>query len=184
MPCEIEVIDETSVIEITSPAVLQSFDNAGAIEIIPDTSTIEILYSNPAVAIEVIQQGPPGVDGEDGGSIDTTSGESLSSNRLVYVEKSDGKVYYADNTNTDHLHSVLGITQTAVGAEESVNVLYFGLKTNTGWAWNMTIDTSLYLSTNGLLTQTPPTTGFLMPVGFATTATTAFIRLDTPTIRS
>ena len=44
----------------------------------------------------------------------------------------------------------------------------------------MASDVSLFLGANGLITQTPPTSGYLLRVGFATSLQSIFLHLSEP----
>jgi hypothetical protein len=52
--------------------------------------------------------------------------------------------------------------------------------TEAGWAW--TIGSPVYLSANGTLSHTAPSSGFALVIGFALTATKIFIDIKQPII--
>jgi len=104
---------------------------------------------------------------------------ALSARRAVFIDGSD-EVDYADNTTVAHADKVLGLTKTAVGAAASVEVHTFGDITDGGWTW--AVGSPIFLSTTGFLTQTPPASGFLIHLGYATSATSMFLRIQEPTI--
>lgn len=99
--------------------------------------------------------------------------EALGGHRAVTV---DG--YYADKDTAGHKFKVLGVTQGAASLGDAAVVTTFGAITNGGWSW--TVGSPVFLSTNGHLTQTAPTSGFRTIIGRPTTATTLFIDISEP----
>jgi hypothetical protein len=126
-------------------------------------------------------EGPPGPKG-DPGTADITltynAGETLGGHRVVRIES--GLVYYADNTTLAHAGKVIGITTGAVVSGSSTTIQVAGELEESTWSWS---PGPVYLSTNGLLTQTPPATGFLQKIGTAITSTKILIRVIDPVIR-
>lgn len=123
-------------------------------------------------------RGPTGPAGPAGGSAITgIAGENLGGHRMV-VSDALGRFVYASNDEPSHFHKVLGMTMGAVVAMDVANVLRMGEIEETSWNW--TLDLPVFLSTNGLLTQTAPTTGFSLIVGFPITTTKLFVSLREP----
>ena len=116
--------------------------------------------------------------GASGVTVTITAGETLSGHRMVIQNFTDGKLYYADNTNLDHMHSVLGLTTQAADLDASCKVKTYGSITEPTWSW--TDNKPIFLSTNGQLTQTKPTTGFLLRIGIPRSATTLLIDIEEP----
>ena len=83
------------------------------------------------------------------------------------------ELIYADNTNPAHLGKILGISESAADAGSLLTVCSFGELIESSWTW--TLDGPIYLTTNGQLTQTAPTTGFLCAVGFPISSTAIFV---------
>ena len=127
------------------------------------------------------QRGVAGADGAPGVAggvvVLCTAGEALGGHRGVVLNAS-AEAVYASNAVPAHLHKVLGLTTGAViiGAEATVQT--GGEMTEPTWAW--TLDAPIFLGENGLLTQTPPVSGFLLVVAFPVTATKIFIKLREP----
>lgn len=109
----------------------------------------------------------------DGTVASVTAAEALGGHRAVTV---DG--YYADKDTAGHKFKVLGVTQGAASLGDAAVVTTFGAITNGGWSW--TVGSPVFLSTNGHLTQTAPTSGFRTIIGRPTTATTLFIDISEP----
>lgn len=138
---------------------------------------ITVTTPAPPEILTEITRGPQGIPGPAG---DTTlyyeAGQILSGHRAVMIE--DDKAYYADCTIPSHGKSVLGITTGAsvIGAQSRIQVS--GELSEPSWAW--TLDIPVWLSTNGLLSQTPPITGFSLIVGFPISSTKLLIRISEP----
>jgi hypothetical protein len=127
------------------------------------------------------QRGVPGEDGAPGVAggvvIQCAAGEALGGHRVV-VLNADAEAVYASNAVPEHLHKVLGLTTGAVLLGATATVQTGGEMTEPSWSW--TLDAPIFLGTSGLLTQTPPVSGFLLVVAFPVTATKIFIKLREP----
>ena len=128
--------------------------------------------------------GQRGVDGADGAPgvaggvvVLCTAGEALGGHRVVVLNAA-AEAVYASNAVPEHLHKVLGLTTGAVilGAEATVQT--GGEMIEPTWAW--ALDAPIFLGVDGLLTQTPPVSGFMLVVAFLVTATKIFIKLREP----
>jgi len=125
--------------------------------------------------------GKNGRQGEPGTSTDDTilsyeAGQTVSGHRAVILE--DEKVYYADCTTLSHAKRILGITTGAAMVGVLANVQVSGELTEPSWSW--TLDVPVWLSTTGLLSQTPPLSGFSLTVGFPVSATKLLVRISEP----
>lgn len=122
-------------------------------------------------------QGPPGQDG--GAYITKFAASALGGHRIVRAVSAT-EVDYASSDTADHGDDVLGMTLGAAGLGDVVLVANDQDITEPSWAW--TPQAPLYLATNGQITQTPPDApaAFALIVGFATSATSARIRIETP----
>lgn len=106
---------------------------------------------------------------------------ALGGNRVVVLDVNEAAIY-ADNTNLTHADKILGITTSAASLGASVTIQTYGEMTEPSFNW--TLDTQVFVSVNGLMTQTPPVTGFKRSIGFPIAATKLFINLQEPVIRS
>lgn len=167
----LQVIAQNSVIELKNASPI--------IEIIQNNPVIEELRPSPIEIIEVVQQGLPGEDGEDGGFITVTAGENISAKRAVYIDADTQKALLASNTDPLHPRIIAGITNTSVTSNNSVDVVYQGVVTNNTWNWDLD-NPEIYLGTAGNLTQTPPSSGFHIEIGYAISSTKMFIRIAQP----
>ena len=108
------------------------------------------------------------------GIITKIAGQVLSANKAI-VLNSAGKVIFADKDNIDHFFKVYGVTRNSAILDETVEITTYGEHENNTWSWEL--DKAIYLSTGGELTQAPPTTGFIIQIGFPVTATTVFVNI-------
>lgn len=104
-----------------------------------------------------------------------TAAENLGGHRVVTVEG-----YYASKDTANDKFKVLGITTGAVNSGETATVTTYGEMTESSWNW--TSGTPVFLSTNGLMTQTAPTTGFRTIIGIPLTSTSMFVNISEPIV--
>lgn len=122
-------------------------------------------------------QGRPGTD--SGGGVQTivrSAGETVSALRIVYESS---QLVHPVNPATDSVFQALGlaITSGSTGAEITIQTL--GFVDDSAWSWTEGI---VWCGPNGVLTQTPPTTGWDFIIGFATSATRLYIDLNEPVL--
>lgn len=89
---------------------------------------------------------------------------------FVAVVMGVGGVILADVTNPAHRDVVWGVNITSVTAGQTASVIWGGPVVNTingTGGWNFVVNQPVYISAGGVLTQVPPTTGWVLPVGFA-----------------
>lgn len=131
---------------------------------------VELVESTVAAteveAVELGIQGPPGPPGPIGPAggtaiITRPTATAIGGHRVV-VQDADGTVSYADHTTPEHADMALGLTIEAADAGAGIQILVGGETVEPSWAWDVT--RPIYLGATGLLTQTPPTTGFLQQV--------------------
>lgn len=103
---------------------------------------------------------------------------ALSALRVVRV--ADGQLAYASSDSPSHAFTVLGILASAVAQGANAAPLTEGTLTDSAWAW--TVGTPIWLGVAGQLTQTPPTSGFLLQVAIAKTPTQIDFEIQEPTI--
>lgn len=89
-----------------------------------------------------------------------------------------GYAIIADNSISTLSKSVLGISEENTLEGNKTSVVVAGEITNVGW--NLIPDSPVYLSTNGDITETIPTTGFLLKIGIALTTTSILVDIDLP----
>ena len=145
------------------------------VEVKKKTVVIEPQYEQ--IIIETASQGPRGPMGLQGpagnAEIVLCTEINLGGNRAVTVK--DGCAIYADCTLN---LPAIGITTHAAIPGDEVKILQLGKMqiTMAGFTPNATI----YLGVNGILTLTPPTSGFSQIVGKAYTNDTLLIDIQPP----
>jgi hypothetical protein len=149
---------ETTVIE----QVVEVSGNAIEIEITENVQTVETLQGTLNLTF-------------DGTTASVTAATALGGHRVVTM---DGN--YASKDNSADKFSILGVTQGAVSSGHTTTATTFGAITEPTWTW--TPGLPVFLGTNGLLTQTAPTTGFRIIIGRAITATTMFVDISEPIV--
>lgn len=120
-------------------------------------------------------QGDPGPPGAV--VVQYTAGEALGGHRIVILDDSP-LAFYASNNVLAHANKILGMTTGAVAIDDLATIQTSGEVTEPSWAW--VLNTPIWLGVNGLLTQTAPTSGFSLIVGFPITSTKILIRLREP----
>ncbi len=107
--------------------------------------------------------------------ITLVAGENLSALRAV-TTNSSGQAVYASNDTLANAQ-VVGITNGAVTSGANATIKISGILTDANWNWTKG---TVYLGTNGTLTQTVPTNGaIVVHVGKALTSTQLIIDIDT-----
>jgi hypothetical protein len=107
--------------------------------------------------------------------ITLVAGENLSALRAV-TSNSSGQAVYASNDTLANAQ-VVGITNAAATSGANATIKISGILTDANWNWTKG---TVYLGTNGSLTQTVPTGGaVIVHVGKALTATQLIIDIDT-----
>ncbi len=136
-------------------------------QVIINSNSSPLLVTRPKKRALVVvgKQGPAGPAQS---TILGTAGEDLGGHRAV-VFNASGQAVYADQTETDHAGRIAGVTTGAATSGSAVTIQRTGEMTEPGWSWNP--ESPLYLGTDGMLTETPPTSGVLQSIGHAVTAT-------------
>ena len=102
---------------------------------------------------------------------------AISGHRVIRCD-STGKAAYADSNTTAHANSVIGISTNAAVNGDIVNVQFSGEVEEPSWNW--TPNMPVFDGVNGTLTQTSPTQGFSLVVGFAVTPTKIVVGIKQP----
>lgn len=147
----------------SSKSIVTEVERAG------DVDVIEVAIGPPG------PQGPPGPAG--GTTITRIGAIALGGHRMVRMN-SAGLLEYADCSDQTHGDDTLGMTTSASVQGAEAYVQPSGPIEFNGWAW--TPGEPVFLGQNGLVTQTPPDDGFVQTIGYAETATSIFLRIDSP----
>lgn len=157
--------------------------------IITQDQIIPVVVSQDPILPVVVNIGERGIPGDQGlqgekgdpGStlIYANAGQILSGHRAAVIE-SDGKAYYADQTNTAHAWIIAGITTGAAIQDEQATIQGAGLMEEPTWDWDAGLP--VFISGDGYLTQTCPNTGFIVSIGTAVSQMSILINISQPII--
>lgn len=125
-----------------------------AIRRIPTRSDLQSMVSE---AISSIEAGPTGPQGIPGNAFSVVASENLGGHRLISLTG-----FYAQPENSDLFG---GISQSAVVTGDTVELVRYGVIEEGSWNW--TPNAPIFSGPNGILTQTPPTTGIVRRVAWA-----------------
>ncbi|MFK3971123.1 hypothetical protein ACI2KS_10390 [Pseudomonas sp. NPDC087358] len=133
-----------------------------------------------AFTIMVGQRGAQGRPGTDsGGGVQTiicTAGETISALRVIYESQQLARPV---NPATESVYQALGLAITSGSIGTDINIQTQGFVDDSSWSWT---EGHVWCGANGVLTQTPPTTGWDFIIGFATSATRLYIDLNEPVL--
>ncbi len=116
--------------------------------------------------------------GSGGTSVGTTlkkiANETISALKLV-VAVNDERVEIAEPDNYNN-SKVLGVAITGGNVNDEINIVTFGeLKDS---FFNFTLNEPLFLEANGTITETPPTTGFVVTIGHGLGSGAIFVNIN------
>ena len=159
---------EALIAAASASGVLTFNTRAGAVTLLLDDvrQALGVTYATNALKVLRVNAGETGFElgtTSDSTITTATAGEVLGGNRAVYIA-GDGKAYYADRTAATSMLTS-GVTTGAAALGAAATIQTTGVMTNGSWTW--TGNNPVWLSTTGLLTQTAPTTNFLIQVGTA-----------------
>jgi hypothetical protein len=143
----------------------------------PTPDLVAQLQTTPPSAIAAFV-GAPGTAGPSGGT--TLSKTASTSLQGQYAVKStgDSTVGPPDPGTPSDANLIVGITTGAASSGDPVMVRSLGEMVDPGWSW--TPDLPVFVGAGGVLTQVVPTSGWLLQVGFAESATKLLIGLRPP----
>lgn len=145
------------------------------------TDTVVILQNIPDIITSVSQestvitsgiQGPPGPSGASA-TISYIAGSNLSGGMCIVLENSTA--ISASNTNLTHAGKIIGIT---TGSALSGNPAIIQAVGELEGFYGLTVNSKVYLQSNGTISSIIPTTGFIQQVGIALTSTKILINLQ------
>jgi len=105
-----------------------------------------------------------------GSQVSKIADNDLGGHRVVIATQTG--VDYADSSNQSHVDLVLGVTNNAAIATDSVNITTNGELVEPSWSWALG---NVYVGVGGILTQTAPTIGFIQVIGVATASDTLLV---------
>lgn len=159
----------------------QIVERRPAVRQVADRRTAATVEDRPST-VGVASPGPQGARGAPGGTSEArVAATTLGGHRMVRAE-SDGRVGYASSDIATHGDDTLGLTLGAALAGEAIDVQYRGVVTHAGWSWAP--GEPVFLGRDGMPTQSVPDAGlgdaFIQVVGFAETATSLHLQIDSP----
>jgi hypothetical protein len=130
---------------------------AGSIAITTN-STAKVIPTAPSVSVQLTTKG---ARGDAGGITRRIANVALGGHRVVKGLASGNAAYASSDVSGDNA-LILGITEHAADADAEVSVRYQGDMEEGSWNWS---PGPVFCGVNGVLTQTPPSTGFVCQVG-------------------
>ena len=103
-----------------------------------------------------------------------TSGQALSAGRLTTI--TDSGAFYFDPTDAAQYGKAVGITGSAVGIGDAVEVHCNGVVPLVGAGF--TPGQRFWAGPNGTLLTSPPSSGLVVPVGYAIDADNLFVQIE------
>ena len=164
---------------------MPDFIEIPTVELLQDAAPAQVLVETveTLVVLEVALQGkpgPPGQPGQAGVSYVTFLASGAIGGHRVVRSMFARHAQYADHNDVAGASSILGITLHAAEAEAPINVAATGEIFEPSWAW--VVDAPIFVGTGGVLTQAPPSTGFQLVVGVATSPTSMLVGIKQPII--
>lgn len=139
---------------------------------------------NGTELVEVARQGAPGPSGEAGPAGPSAEQLTLPATTAIGGQRAvrflNGHLAYASSLNVGDANLVLGISVNAASPGGEVVVQTSGLMTDGYWTW--TPDAPIFCGVQGVLTQVLPTTGFILILGVALSATRILVGAKMPLI--
>lgn len=108
------------------------------------------------------------------------AGANVSGHRVVQLIGQSA--YVLSSSDVDACSAGIGITEGAASAGGSVKVRVGGIIQEP--SWNMVAGKPVFCGVNGLITQTPPESGFNLVVGVATASDSIYVGVKQPYILS
>jgi len=178
------IADTTEVVTVSDGDVLVSVSEVSdTLTIQEDTSdsvnVSDVVDANVFSFQEVLQSITNNIT-NDNSVFSGIAAEDLGGHRIVVAIGS--QIAYADNTIASHSSIVTGITTQAALSGGTLNVTISGEVIEGSWNW--TLDKPIFLTANGLMTQTAPSTGFLLQVGYPTSTTSMVVDIKTAIVLS
>lgn len=140
----------------------------------PSFPAAVVVPPQPGASVHVLPAVGP--RGDPGTTQTVTAAVTLSGHRVVVLTPEGATP--ADPDDPAHAWTAVAVTLGAALAGQPVQVAAAGTITEPSWAW--TPLQPVYAGPAGVLTQTPPTTGWLRVVGVATSATSLWLAFHRP----
>lgn len=165
-------------IEQAPVTVTISVDDGETITVISQQEATDTITVDVGGIGERGPAGPPGVSDISANVSLYTAAVSISGHTPVIATASG--VIPASSSNVSHSSVVIGVSNGACIAGALCSVVTSGDIVEPSWSW--IAGGAVYLSSNGTLTQTAPTTGFILQVGVAVLPTKIIVGIRLPII--
>ena len=134
-------------------------------------NTVQVNLVDEDITLDILSGGLVPISDD----VSLVAGVNLSALRAVTTNGSGQAVYASNDTLANA--QVVGITNNSTVSGENAVIKTSGVMTDASWSWTKG---TVYLGTNGALTQTAPTGGaVIVHVGRALTATKLQVDIDT-----
>lgn len=146
----------------------------GGTTVISTVDTPSILYAS--------EQGPAGIQGQPGPAAGTSftrpAAANVSGGKAVTLNAA-GECLHANGANALMANSVVGISLNGGAAGADITIITIGGEIEET-VWNWQANKPVFLGTDGALTQTAPTSGYLLVVGVAVGPTRMVVKIQQP----
>ncbi len=136
-------------------------------------NTLWMLVEAPSTWIEIKTEGA-------GDYLALIADGAIGSQRVLKSSATAGKASYADKGNIADAAIVLGISRNAAADGSAVNIQYNGKMDDGAWTWAP--QSPIYCGVSGVLTDAIPTSGMVIQVGTALSATSILVNIKQPFI--
>ena len=130
------------------------------------------------VAAEQGPEGKQGVAGPSGGAAFVRDAAATVSGGRAVALNADGEAIHADGADDDFAWRVVGLALNGANLGNPVTIATAGEVEEPTWSWIE--GKPVFLGSAGSLTQTPPTSGFILVVGSAVGATRILVNVQQP----
>jgi len=176
------ITEENFKVTISRPEIIDVKVKENFNIILSNPDVVEVKIKEKNINFNTVNIGTQGQKGDKGDKGDTgssgtlssytyTAGEIIGGHRAIVID--NNLAYYTDCTNLDHINKPIGISSNASISGGNVTVVFYGEMEESSWNWD--INLPIWISTNGLLTQIPPVTGFSCIIAFPITSIKIFI---------
>ena len=128
----------------------------------------------------ILNDGPagrPGAAGAPGGASFARIADAALGGHRVVRALADNRVALASSDTAEHAELIVGVTTHAASEGAEINITAGGEITEASWSW---APGPVFCGVAGVLTQTPPATGFIRQIGIADAPDRLIIDLRPP----
>lgn len=172
-------LDETILVSETDETIIVSPEESTQVVVSEETETIVVMQDSTVVvgadaAGPRGPQGPPGSGGGGGTATEAEAAVTLSAGRLITLDDTGAR--YFDPTTVLSYGKAVGVTNNAALAGDIVQITTIGPVVLAGMGY--TPGQRFWAGPNGTLVTTPPSSGLVVPVGYAIDADTLNVQIE------